>query len=193
MSKQKRHKRAKVQERIQVSNVQKALREMEKEHNNTPNPHRITEADMVGSMVSAKVDEPSRTRPKNKVTAYTLSGKEDERVDIYDDYDESGYPRLFNLQKGENAPIVPAEDRDEAYAKRIVSDNGVQRYYVKTGRNAQFYNPIGLYDEGRHKKVTLGISEWQYSEVNKKAFLLYLDFLKTKNVRHLKQAEREAV
>jgi len=164
----------------------------ERPHNKTPNPHRITASDMATSMYAAK-DDNKTSREENRVVAYTIVGQEDERVDRHGDYNEDGYPRLFDLRKEVDGPVTPASERSNAYAKQLVSANGQLRYYIKTGAHGKFYDPLGLYSEGRHQKKALGINEWSYKEVNRKAFYMYLDFLTTKNKKHLVQAEREAV
>jgi hypothetical protein len=50
-----------------------------------------------------------------------------------------------------------------------------------------------MYSEGQNNKFLskIGREEWQFKEVNEKIFDLYLNFLSTKNIAWLNNAERE--
>lgn len=91
----------------------------------------------------------------------------------------------------EGNPVIEASS-DKVFAKSIQSDNGT-KYYVKIGTYGKIYNPIGLFSEGRHTRfiAKIGKKEYDFKEVNQKVFSLYVNFLRTKNLAWLNNAERE--
>jgi len=90
----------------------------------------------------------------------------------------------------ENNPIAKNDKSALAYVKKINSD---EQYYIKVGLYGKVFNPIGMYSEGRQNKFLskIGKQEYNFTRVNKKVFSLYLNFLKTKNIAWLNNAERE--
>lgn len=85
-------------------------------------------------------------------------------------------------------------DNKNILAKTSVSDNKNQSYYfLKVGAHGRIFNPIGLYSEGKQLKFMskIGKNEFEFKKVNKKVFDLYLNFLRTKNIAWLNNAERE--
>jgi hypothetical protein len=114
-------------------------------------------------------------------TVFTSMGKEDE-------VDGDGNPLLWDGNyKGR---VVDAENRPEAYAKRVRAGRS-HKYFVKKGGDGKFYNPLGLYEETRYATKRVGLDIYKFKEVPFKAFVLYLKFLKTKNRAWLQNAERE--
>ncbi len=111
-----------------------------------------------------------------KDTFYTVVGLEDE-------LDADGNP-------------VVLEDTDKrTLAKRIIRNNGTIRYSVKLNAQSKFYNPFSIYGNENEEKSNfldrVCRNNNKFKEVNKKAFDLYLKFLKTKNHSLLYNAERE--
>lgn len=98
----------------------------------------------------------------------------------HDFLDNNGKPRANE----ENIKVV---------AKTITTDNKPSRYYIKIGTYGKIYNPIGLYSEGKNTKFLskIGRKQFEFKEVNNKIFDLYLNFLTTKNIAWLNNAERE--
>lgn len=94
--------------------------------------------------------------------------------------DDNGNPR----SNTENNKVV---------AKSVITDNKSPRYYVKVGTYGKLYNPIGLYSEGQNSKFLskIGRKQFEFKEVNQKIFDLYVNFLTTKNLAWLNNAERE--
>jgi hypothetical protein len=94
--------------------------------------------------------------------------------------DDHNRPRVDN----ENIKVV---------AKTITTDNKPTRYYIKVGTYGKIYNPIGLYTEGQNTKFLskIGRKQFEFKEVNKYVFDLYTNFLATKNLAWLNNAERE--
>jgi hypothetical protein len=91
----------------------------------------------------------------------------------------------------DNNPRVGKES-PKALAKLVTNDTG-EKYYVKTGTYGRLYNPIGLYSEGQEQKFLskVGKNAWEFTEVNSAVFTFYVNFLRTKNIAWLNNAERE--
>jgi hypothetical protein len=85
------------------------------------------------------------------------------------------------------------KENPSVVAKTIQTNNNPPRFYIKIGTYGKIYNPIGLYSEGKNSKFLskIGRKEWEFKEVNQKIFDLYTNFLTTKNLAWLNNAERE--
>ena len=85
------------------------------------------------------------------------------------------------------------EDNNKVVAKTSTVDNKPTRYYIKVGTYGKIYNPIGLYSEGQNTKFIskIGRKQFEFKEVNQKVFDFYINFLSTKNIAWLNNAERE--
>ena len=121
-----------------------------------------------------KINE-EKTEDKSKtVDVFTISGKQTEK-------DSDGFPRLDQEQ----------EDHYDAYSKKIGKR---VKYFVKRGRYGRLYNPIGMYSEGTAKKQMrhAGRPEWEFKETNETVFNKYINFLRTKNIAWLNNAERDS-
>ena len=96
---------------------------------------------------------------------YTVFGKHDCLVDKY--------------------PVIDTNDKSNIniYAYKVVKKRSVL-YYVKSGKNGFLFNPIGD-SQGNERKA-----EWDFKKTTKERFLFYIDFLRTKNLKYLHQAER---
>ncbi len=87
----------------------------------------------------------------------------------------------------------------DSYAKKSTDNlSGVSRYFIKRSTAGldvgQLANPVGpLHDDGnqRRRYDDRGKERYEYRPTNEGAFTLYLDFLRTSNQRHLRQAQRE--
>ena len=114
---------------------------------------------------------------ERKETIYTMIGNQD--------YVENEYPCL-------ELTSTEAEESPDAHAMRIEIGNRV-KYYAKRGRHGKLFNPIGMYSEGMASKRLghAGKLEWRFIEIKKRAFEFYRDFLKTRNLAYLNNAERE--
>ena len=86
----------------------------------------------------------------------------------------------------------PRSEESKAMAKSITANNNT-RYFVKIGTYGKIFNPIGLHSEGRQDKFLskIGRKEWEFKEVNLKVFDLYINFLKSRNIAWLNNAQRE--
>lgn len=85
------------------------------------------------------------------------------------------------------------EENNKVVAKTLSIDNKPTRYFIKVGTYGKIYNPIGLYSEGQNTKFLskIGRKQFEFKEVNQKVFELYTNFLSTKNIAWLNNAERE--
>lgn len=94
-----------------------------------------------------------------------------------------------NLDK-DNNPLCDNQKDSMAYIKHINND---KQYYLKVGLYGKLFNPMGLYSEGRQNKFLskVGKQEYNFTRVNNKVFDMYLNFLRTKNLAWLNNAERE--
>jgi len=108
---------------------------------------------------------------ESEYTYYTLLGK-------HCAVDQSGYP------------LTDTKEKSMAYTKNI--NNNIQ-YYLKVGLYGKIFNPMGLYSEGKQNKFLskIGKNEYNFTKVNQKVFDMYLNFLKSKNIAWLNNAERE--
>lgn len=104
-------------------------------------------------------------------TYYTILGKQDY-------IDTNGFP------------VIADKEKSLAYTKDI---NGETQYFLKVGLYGKVYNPMGLYSEGKSNKfmAKIGKNEYNFTRVNRKVFDMYLNFLKSKNIAWLNNAERE--
>jgi hypothetical protein len=90
----------------------------------------------------------------------------------------------------EGNPVCEDYKRSLAYIKTI---NNSEQYFLKVGTYGKVFNPIGMYSEGRQNKFLskIGKEEYSFQRVNNKVFNMYLNFLRTKNIAWLNNAERE--
>ncbi len=67
------------------------------------------------------------------------------------------------------------------------------KYFVKAGAYGRLFNPMGMFSEGKQNKFLskIGKNEFELKEVNSRIFDLYLNFLTSKNIAWLNNAQRE--
>lgn len=107
---------------------------------------------------------------------------------------EHKYYTVFGSHTGmddEGNPICKDHTKALAYSKNV--NNEQKQYYIKVGLHGKIFNPIGLYSEGKQNKFLskIGKEEYIFRKVNSKVFDMYLNFLRTKNLAWLNNAERE--
>lgn len=93
----------------------------------------------------------------------------------------------------DNNPRCDTEDSDKILAKKIYKDNSFYKYSIKIDNNGKIYNPLSIYGDVKQTSFLDRIycrSQNKYRDVNYKTFQLYLQFLKTKNLAWLHNAER---
>jgi hypothetical protein len=89
---------------------------------------------------------------------------------------------------------LPRTNENKALAKTIIANNR-KKYMIKVGAYGKIFNPLGLHSEGRENKFLskIGKNEWNFKEVNLKIFEMYLNFLKSRNIAWLNNAQRELI
>lgn len=142
--------------------------------------NRVTHKDMAKSIVTTKAAVPGGytdrnfgREPKRETLCFTMFGKHEYLND-------------------DSNPVVEDENNTDVLAKVVVVNNGNPRYLIRRDSNGRFFNPLGI-DEGKHLKFIhqAGKEQFEFRAVNKSVFDSYLSFLRTKNVAHLRTAERE--
>lgn len=78
-------------------------------------------------------------------------------------------------------------------AKKILREDKSIRYSIRITNAGKLYNPISIYGEEKQNTFLDRVckTEPKFRDVNLKAFNLYLNFLNTKNLSYLHNAERE--
>lgn len=78
-------------------------------------------------------------------------------------------------------------------AKKILREDQSIRYSIRITNAGKLYNPISIYGEEKQSTFLDRVckTEPKFRDVNLKAFNLYLNFLNTKNLSYLHNAERE--
>lgn len=103
---------------------------------------------------------------------YTLSGLEEVIV--------NGFPRRL-------------QNDNRVYAKKLQKRDGSFKHMIKTANDGKLYNPVSVY--GQEKTSTfldrICKSNDKFTTVNEKAFGWYIQFLSSKNLAWLHNAERE--
>lgn len=114
-----------------------------------------------------------KSNNEESVEFYTLRGTESF-------VDESNRPRS-------------SEENSTVLAKKITRKNGTIKYSIRLGNNGKFYNPVSIYGQEKTHTFLNRIcrSNDRFKEVGQKVFDMYLEFLNTKNVSWLINAERE--
>ena len=83
---------------------------------------------------------------------------------------------------------------DQVYAKRIQRKDGTYKLTIRTATDGKLYNPMSIYGEEKKSTLLDNIckSNEKFRTVNPKAFDLYIQFLSSKNLAYLYNAERES-
>lgn len=113
----------------------------------------------------------SQTLSKNQNIFYTTIGQ-------HTDVDSQGFPITYT---------------EEDSCAKLSQNNNRNRYFIKIDTYGKPYNPIGMYSENQINKFSskAGKKIYTFKETNEKAFNHYINFLKTKNLAWLRNAERE--
>lgn len=93
-----------------------------------------------------------------------------------------------------NRPQIKTDNKN-VVAKCITKNSSSKKYYVKVGAYGRLFNPMGMFSEGNNEKfiAKTGKKQFEFKEVNQKIFDLYINFLSTKNLAWLNNAEREMI
>lgn len=84
-------------------------------------------------------------------------------------------------------------DDSKVYAKRIQRKDGSFKNLIRLTSNSKLYNPLSIYGQEKANAFLDRTckSNNKFKTVNDKAFNWYLQFLSTKNISWLYNAERE--
>lgn len=106
---------------------------------------------------------------------YTLSGMED-------------------FIDNNNNPRLNKETDSNIFAKKIVRADSTIRYSLRLSKDGKLYNPMSIYGKENNINFLDRIcrASGKFKDVSYKTFDMYVNFLKTKNVAWLHNAEREA-
>lgn len=114
---------------------------------------------------------------KDTVTSdlYCLKGNEDF-------VDNDGYPNLI-------------KDSNKVLAKKITRTNSQPQYFIKLSNNHKLFNPLGAGLEDRAYSIIDNVCRPsdKFKAVNENVFIMYLNFLSSKNLSWLNKAERETI
>jgi len=122
----------------------------------------------------------------NEDKFYCLLGSEDY-------IDDDGYPRLNNENISKAIAKIIFSKKSKHFAD---NDKSYGRYYIKLDPNSKIFNPKKILSPIEEKNSLSFInnickSEWDFKEVTPQVFQKYINFLKTKNLSWLKDAQRD--
>lgn len=92
-----------------------------------------------------------------------------------------------------NNPRIQSENDKRIMAKKIKNQNKT-KYLIKLDNSGKFYNPISPISSIKPTKIlqTISLTEDRFKEVNENSFNMYLNFLRSKNISWINNAERES-
>lgn len=143
-------------------------------------PIRVRQSDLSNCVLPLNIKRKGQnpltptTTKTQKTVRFTIYGKHNRLCDINGNEVENGFPIT--------------DDDDECMAR--VDYVTPPKYYIKVDATGKPYNAIGI-ESGTLNKDLKYKKQWNFKEVNKKAFNFYLNFLKTKNLSWLNNAGRE--
>ena len=93
-----------------------------------------------------------------------------------------GYPILVNHNSLQDELVYAVAE----------TNNDKLTYFIKIDDQGHLFNPLSIGPSQSNKKFKLMAKNknWQFEKVNEVSFKSYLEFLKTRNVLHLKFAEQ---
>lgn len=106
---------------------------------------------------------------------YTIMGDQDY-------YDDNNNPRLLK------------DDNKKTLAKKLYVENNKLKYLIKISTDGKFHNPLSVVPKQKMSSSFLDIKckESKFKSVSNKTFNMYINFLRTKNLSWLYNADREA-
>lgn len=116
---------------------------------------------------------------------FCVSGEED----FLDDQDN---PRVLDKNSSKVAAKIVFNKRP----RQVIANNLYKSYFIKVNPSLQVYNPVrnlsAIQDKNQdhfiHKTCK---NEWVFKEVDSILFNKYINFLKIKNIKLLKEIERD--
>jgi hypothetical protein len=91
----------------------------------------------------------------------------------------------------DNNPRIEKDNDNRVLAKKTVQNK--LKYLIKLDNAGKFYNPLSPISSIKPIKIlqTISISDSRFKEVNQTVFNMYLNFLRSKNIAWINNAERE--
>lgn len=118
----------------------------------------------------------------------------DEQKNIEDDKLKAEFFTVLGQEQTmlDGKPCRIQED-DMVYAKRTQKKDGSYRNFIKLSSNGKLYNPVSVYGGEKTNNFLDRVcrSNDKFKAVNDKAFNWYVQFLSSKNLAWLHNAERE--
>lgn len=96
-----------------------------------------------------------------------------------DYFDSNNYPRLIKEDK-------------RVLAKKVFSASKKPRYLIKINTEGKFHNPLNVTSKEKSSYLDKTRRELKFKSVSQKVFTMYTNFLRTKNLSWLHNADREA-
>lgn len=130
-------------------------------------------------------------KPENCI--FEPNSKTDKQISV--DNDNQFFTLLGNHDyiDSDNYPRTKTET-NQTFAK-CITNNSAKKFFIKTGAYGRIYNPMGMFSEGKESKFNakIGRKQFDFTQVNQRVFDMYLNFLSTKNIAWLNNAEREFI
>lgn len=105
---------------------------------------------------------------------YSITGDQDY-------YDENNNPRLLN------------DDSKKTLAKKLFTEDNKPKYLIKVSTDGKFFNPLNILKQRMVGSfLDRKYRQPKFKSVSNKVFNMYLNFLKSKNLSWLYNADREA-
>lgn len=116
-----------------------------------------------------------QTEDGDTIELYTL-------IDDHDFTDDANNPRS-------------KKDDDRVLAKKFFRKDGTIKFMIKRDGSGKLFNPLSIYGDNQSRAANFldkTCKDFKFRTVNMKIFEYYVNFLKTKNLSWLYNAEREA-
>jgi hypothetical protein len=116
-----------------------------------------------------------RDKDPDIVELYTL-------MDNHDFIDETDNPRA-------------KQDNHKVLAKKFFREDGTIKFMIKRDSSGKLFNPLSIYGDNPSRAANFldkTCKDFKFRTVNMKIFEHYVNFLRTKNLSWLYNAEREA-
>jgi len=122
----------------------------------------------------------------NSKSIFVDKSNNETEIELFTTPDKADYTDNNNIARSK-------EDNNFIYAKKYTRKNGTIKYTVRMGNNSKFVNPFTIYDKEHENLFINNVcrSSDKFKEVSVKVFKLYIQFLNTKNIAYLNNAERE--
>lgn len=134
--------------------------------------------------------------PKDFIFNPNTSSDNEEMLFVLKGYeqflDDEGNPRTEDV----NSPHIAAKCVKNKKSKHFQQNSYYYTFYIRSTPNDTLYNPVTIYSPIENKRQFDFIDKvckdkWSFKEVSHSTFKKYVEFLKTKSLSWLKDAERD--